>query len=122
MDPKEKCGSIPELIDRIVSFLDHPTRLACLRVNSTWNKAATPHATRSSAANLMWPFALQPKKVPGCKEIREAFMRNLGHIQVLFLFDMAEMDLYTGADKLTNLTCRYTICATNLILKRRPTY
>ncbi|CAO3570055.1 unnamed protein product [Mortierella alpina] len=52
----------------------------------------------------MWPFSLQPKQLPECEIAREAFKRNLGHLQALILLDVAAVDIYSSADKLVNLT------------------
>ncbi|KAF9569574.1 hypothetical protein EC968_002471 [Mortierella alpina] len=107
MTPREECGSIPELIDHIVTFLDHSTLLSCLRVNSTWNKAATPYAARSSTMLLLSPFSLIPKKLPKCEKTQEAFKRNLEHLEALIVSDHMAIELFSGADKLANVTTLY---------------
>ncbi|KAF9961841.1 hypothetical protein BGZ72_001391 [Mortierella alpina] len=129
MRPSEKCGRIPELIDKIVSYLDHPTQLACLRVNSSWNKAAAPLAALSSIGLLLWPFSHHAQNLRQSKELQEALRRNLGHIRVLSLFNVAVLDIISDADGLVNLKTLYylgsessAVEATNFltIIKKNP--
>ncbi|KAG0020328.1 hypothetical protein BGZ81_009382 [Podila clonocystis] len=101
----EECVRIPELIENIISYLGHTELLACLRVNSTWKKLATPHVVRWSTQHLKdGIYSEYFIRLQQCKESQESLQRNLGHVQDLCIQQPTALQLYSDSDMLVNLS------------------
>ncbi|KAG0337382.1 hypothetical protein BG000_005479 [Podila horticola] len=101
----EECVRIPELIERIISYLGHNNQVTCLQVNSTWSKLATPHVVRWSTqflrAGIYSPHFVRLQQ---CKEAQESLRRNLGYVQELNIYQPSALPLFSDSDMLVNLT------------------
>lgn len=47
MPATERCLTLPEMVDKIISFLDKNNQLNCLRINSIWHNSAHPRVAKS---------------------------------------------------------------------------
>ncbi|KAG0343855.1 hypothetical protein BG005_002158 [Podila minutissima] len=108
MTSMEECVRTPELIENIISYLGHNDQLACLQVNSTWKRLATPHVVRWSIQYLKdGTYSPHFKRLQECKEAQETLQRNLGYVQDLNIYQPSAVPFFGGSDMLVNLAKLY---------------
>ncbi|KAG0092711.1 hypothetical protein BGZ92_008827 [Podila epicladia] len=108
MASTEECIRTPELIENIISYLGHNDQLACLQVNSTWKRLATPHVVRWSTQYLKnGSYSPHFKRLQECKKAQETLQRNLGYVQDLTIYQPSVVHIFAGSDMLVNLTKLY---------------
>ncbi|KAF9302972.1 hypothetical protein BGZ74_004549 [Mortierella antarctica] len=99
----ERCLMLPEMVDKIISFLDKNDQITCLRINSTWRDLAFPH-TFNRALSYSRSFERRIEDLLNQQLAQEALIRNSGHIR----------NVYTGTSGLLPVLIAAPLC-TNLV-------
>ncbi|KAF9370629.1 hypothetical protein CPB97_002601 [Podila verticillata] len=108
MSATDRCMALPEMVDKIISFLDKNNQIKCLRVNPTWHKFALAYVYEYVHVS---DHSLDLLNRPGSQRV---LARNAGHIQTLninhpiLLPLMAKVKLCTNLEILQHNFIRYT--------------
>lgn len=103
MNTMEDCVQLPELIDIIISFLDHNDQITCLRVNSVWYKQVTRQIFRWSIKCLQEDNSPQLSRLQACKDAQEVLKRNLALARDVKSCNPAFFELLHSSNALVNL-------------------
>lgn len=104
MSVTERCLALPEMIDRIISFLDVNDQINCLRINATWYKLALAHAFGQILA--FTPYRRHVTHMFNSHQslAQEALKRNSGHIRSLYIGTPGILQALVDAPPCINLS------------------
>ncbi|KAG0091127.1 hypothetical protein BGZ93_003061 [Podila epicladia] len=113
----ERCLMLPEMVDKVVTFLDKNDQIKCLCINSAWRDLALPHIF-DSVLSYSRSFERCIGDLLNQPHAQEALMRNSGHIRNVYTGTSGLLPVLIAAPHCTNLVsleCNLSVSAKEVI-------